>query len=85
MSVALQVVARSVELNCNFFVRSFVRPSGTEDVVRVFVEGEERGKVEEIGKEVERIVSEECGDRGGGEKEMELRRRNEFFERRSRL
>ena len=53
--------------------------------MRVFVEGEERGKVEEIGKEVERIVSEECGDRGGGEKEMELRRRNEFFERRSRL
>jgi len=80
------VQARIDELMArNVGYRSFVRPSGTEDVVRVFVEGEERGKVEEIGKEVERIVSEECGDRGGGEKEMELRRRNEFFERRSRL
>jgi phosphomannomutase len=33
-----------------------VRPSGTEPVLRVTVEGKEKSKVEEIVKKVERII-----------------------------
>jgi len=40
--------------------RSFVRPSGTEDVVRVYAEADTQGNADELGKEVAAVVMELC-------------------------
>jgi len=40
--------------------RSFIRPSGTEDVVRVYAEAETEEQVESLAKEVCELVNQFC-------------------------
>ena len=46
--------------------RSFVRPSGTEDVVRVYAEASTRSEADELANEAARIVYDMC--QGVGER-----------------
>lgn len=41
--------------------RCFVRPSGTEDVVRVYAEAETRDAAESLSRQAENIVNKLCG------------------------
>jgi len=41
--------------------RSFVRPSGTEDCVRVYSEASTREEADELNKEVSNLVVQLCG------------------------
>ena len=41
--------------------RSFVRPSGTEDVVRVYAEAQTQQQADDLAKQIARFVAEQAG------------------------
>lgn len=47
-------------INNNKYSRSFVRPSGTEDIVRVYAEAETQKDADDLCKKVQELVIEYC-------------------------
>ncbi len=58
------LVAQSNRANGQACFRSFVRPSGTEDVVRVYAEGDTQANTDHLAAEVSRVVYDLAGGVG---------------------
>jgi len=59
----IQAAIQRAEEELGEMGRVLVRPSGTEPLIRVMLEGPNKGRLEEIGREIGRVIQEEMGGR----------------------